>query len=62
MNPLTALLGAFNDILAGPYLLGFIILFVGLYMVHPLLVATGTLLVVSVLAIAFTVALRDNAN
>lgn len=57
MNMLTAL-SAFNDILAGPYLLGFIILFIGLYMTHPLIVAGGTLLVVSVLAIAMFLALR----
>lgn len=57
MKLLTAL-SAFNDILAGPYLLGFIIVFIGLYMMHPVVVAAGTLLVVSVVSIAMFLALR----
>lgn len=55
---LATALSAFNDFLAGPYLLGFIILFIGLYMTHPVIVGAGALLVVSVLSIAMFLALR----
>jgi hypothetical protein len=57
MNLITAM-KAFNDILAGPYLLGFIIIFIGVFMVKPVLVWIGTLLVGIVLFTAFSLTLR----
>lgn len=61
MNKIAALQIALTDLLAGPYLVGAVILLLGVWLTEPLLVTAGVLLAVCTIAIALIVT-QENAH